>query len=205
MTQGESLLEGLVRHGASLPHECEGALVCASCRVTVREGLERLQPAGEDEQDRLGEIASDPAERLACRAFALGGDFVVEIPHNDSHAPVVGARFMSVPVALSERAVQYLTKQLAKHAGAQAVRFAVRASGCSGYRYVVDYADAMGSDDAVFESGGLRIVVDAESLPHISGTTVELKTEGLSQRLRFNNPNASQTCGCGESFNSRQH
>jgi iron-sulfur cluster assembly accessory protein len=52
----------------------------------------------------------------------------------------------------------------------------------------------------VFESAGVRIAVDPASLPRVQGTTVDLVREGLARRLRFDNPNARQSCGCGESF-----
>ena len=52
----------------------------------------------------------------------------------------------------------------------------------------------------VFESNGIRIAVDPVSLPHVQGTTLDVVQDGLSRRLRFDNPNATQTCGCGESF-----
>ena len=90
--------------------------------------------------------------------------------------------------------------QLAKRPGAAAVRLSVEPAGCSGFSYRVDYADAVSDDDTVFESRGVRIVVDPASLPHIQGTTIDLAQGGLAKRLRFDNPNATQTCGCGESF-----
>jgi iron-sulfur cluster assembly protein len=46
----------------------------------------------------------------------------------------------------------------------------------------------------------VRIAVDPASLPRVQGTTVDLVQEGLARRLRFDNPNARQSCGCGESF-----
>jgi len=200
VAEGESLLSSLLRHGVSLPHECEGALVCASCRVIVRDGFERLNPAREDERDALDGTISESALRLACQATGVGGDLVIEIPRHDLLQVTALPRGPVLPIALTDRAARHLTKQVAKRPGSKAVRLAVRPAGCSGLRYVVDYADAIGLDDAVFESNGLRIVVDAESLPHLKGMTVDMESEGLSQRLRFDNPNASQTCGCGESF-----
>ena len=81
-----------------------------------------------------------------------------------------------------------------------AVRLAVEANGCSGFGYRVDPAEAVRDDDKVFESEGVRIVVDAASLPYLQGTTLDVVEEGLVRRVRFDNPNARQSCGCGESF-----
>ena len=204
VAEGESLLDSLLRHGVSLPHECEGALVCASCCVIVRDGFESLSPAREDERDALDGITSESALRLACQATGVGGDLMIEIPRHDSPRVAGPTRLPALRIAVSERAAKHLKEQLARRAGSRAVRLAVRPAGYSGFRYVVDYADAIGFDDAVFESNGLRIVVDGESLVHLKGTTVDMQTEGLGQRLRFDNPNVSQTCGCGESFGTRR-
>jgi len=56
------------------------------------------------------------------------------------------------------------------------------------------------ADDEVFDAGGVRLVVGSKSLPFVQGTAVDLVQEGLARRLRFDNPNARQSCGCGESF-----
>jgi iron-sulfur cluster assembly protein len=93
-----------------------------------------------------------------------------------------------------------LAAQLAKHPRAVAVRLAAVPSGCSGFRYRIDPTDTVRDEDQIFDSGGVRIAVDAASLPYVQGTTLDVVDEGLSQRLRFDNPNARQTCGCGESF-----
>ena len=90
--------------------------------------------------------------------------------------------------------------QLAKRPAAAGVRLAVEPSGCSGFGYRVDFADAARGDDAVFESGRIRILVDPLSLPYVQGAAIDVVQEGLSRRMRFDNPNAQHTCGCGESF-----
>jgi len=81
------------------------------------------------------------------------------------------------------------------------LRLGVRKTGCSGYAYVVNYADEVASGDHVFESAGVKIVVDAASLPLIDGTEVDFVRHGLSEAFRFRNPNVKGECGCGESFN----
>jgi iron-sulfur cluster assembly protein len=73
-------------------------------------------------------------------------------------------------------------------------------AGCSGLRYRIDPAACVNQGDRLFEAQGVRIVVDRASLPYVHGTRLDLVQEGLARRLRFDNPNARQSCGCGESF-----
>jgi len=72
---------------------------------------------------------------------------------------------------------------------------------CSGLAYVVNYADDVSNEDEVFETGGVKVVVDRGSLRYIDGTEVDFVREGLNEAFRFRNPNVAGECGCGESFN----
>ncbi len=194
----EVLLHALLRAGHPVAHDCDGALACASCAVIVREGAARLSPASDDELDILDKASlSEPGARLACQAVGEG-DFVVAVPRMDMPrlATASGLR----PVTLSERAVRHFAVQLAKRPDAVGVRLSVQPSGCSGFGYRVDFANEVRADDAVFESGAIRILVDPLSLRYVQGAAIDVVQEGLTRRLRFDNPNARHTCGCGESF-----
>lgn len=196
LDQGERLLDRLLQDGVDIAHDCGGVLACSSCRVVVREGRERLDAASDDELDMLDRAgAAEPGARLACQVEGGASELVIQIPREE--APV---RAASLPVSLSARAAKHFAAQLAKHPGAVAVRLAVQANGCSGFGYRVDPAQVVRDDDMVFETGGVRIVVDAASLPYLQGTTLDVVEEGLARRVRFDNPNARQSCGCGESF-----
>lgn len=195
LRDGEILLDNLLGQGVDIAHDCGGVLACTSCRVVIREGLEHLQAPSNDELDLLDRADSMAAnERLACQVRGTG-ELVIELPRGE--APV---HKLERPVFVSARAAKHLAAQLAKHPGAVAVRLSALPSGCSGFRYRVDPTDAVHDGDRVFDSGGVRIAVDAASLPYVQGTTLDVVDEGLSRRLRFDNPNAKQTCGCGESF-----
>jgi iron-sulfur cluster assembly protein len=201
LAEGENLLERLLREGIELAHDCGGTLACATCRVIVREGLDSLGAASEDELDILDKAACvEPRARLACQAFGAERELVIEIPPDESFQPAPALRGPARAVMLTESAARHFAAQLAKRPGAVAVRLAVQPAGCSGYRYRVDHANAIEARDVVFESSGVRIAVDPVSLPHIQGMTLDVVQDGLSRRLRFDNPNATQTCGCGESF-----
>jgi iron-sulfur cluster assembly protein len=193
----EVLLERLLKDGVAVAHECGGKLACSTCLVLVRDGMEHLGAASEDELDMLERTSVDqPGARLACQAVSTGGKVVLEVSTSEVPAKPAG----SSPVSVTGRARKYLAGQLARHAGAVAVRLAVEPAGCSGLRYRVDPAEEIRADDAVFDGAGVRLIVDPLSLPHVQGTSIDLVREGLTQRLAFANPNVRQSCGCGESF-----
>jgi iron-sulfur cluster assembly protein len=56
-------------------------------------------------------------------------------------------------------------------------------------------------DDQVFESNGVKVIIDAKSLPYLDGMELDYAREGLNEGFKFNNPNVKDQCGCGESFN----
>lgn len=104
-------------------------------------------------------------------------------------------------ITLSERAAERVSRYMTGRKDGTGLRLGVKKTGCSGFAYVLDYADATGPDDVVFEDRGVRIVVDRASLPYVDGTRVDFVREGLNQAFRFENPNVRDECGCGESFN----
>jgi len=77
---------------------------------------------------------------------------------------------------------------------------AVKTSGCSGLAYAIEFADEALPEDLSFESHGLQLLVNAQSLPFLEGTQLDFVREGLNEGFKFNNPNAKAECGCGESF-----
>ncbi|MFP6682707.1 MAG: iron-sulfur cluster assembly accessory protein [Gammaproteobacteria bacterium] len=103
-------------------------------------------------------------------------------------------------VTLSERAAEHVSNYLRDETDAQGLRLAVRTTGCSGYMYVVETAEKISDLDTVFESKGIQLVIDAESLKYLDGTNIDFTREGLNEGFKFENPNVKETCGCGESF-----
>ena len=80
------------------------------------------------------------------------------------------------------------------------LRLGVKTTGCSGLAYVMEFVDELQSDDEVFESKGVKVVVDSKSLLFLDGTEVDFGKDGLNEGFLFKNPNAKDACGCGESF-----
>jgi len=80
------------------------------------------------------------------------------------------------------------------------LRVSVVGGGCSGLSYKLDFDNQQKPTDQVFENNGVKVVTDLKSLLYLVNTTLEF-SEGLNGKgFYFNNPNASRTCGCGESF-----
>ena len=103
-------------------------------------------------------------------------------------------------ILLTESAHARIRGYLDADPAAIGLRFGVARTGCSGWGYKVDMARAAGDDDRVFEDQGVRIYVDAASLPLVDGTEIDFAKQGLSETFIFRNPNAAAECGCGESF-----
>lgn len=195
LSEGEILLHSLLKGGTALAHDCGGKLACATCCVVVRKGAETLRAPSDDELDMLERAgAAQDGARLSCQVTGPG-EIAVDVPRAE-----VPSHERMLPIALSADAARFLAVQLSKHPGSIGVRLAVAPAGCSGLRYRVDPVDTVDQRDVTFECGDVLIAVDAASLPFIQGTTVRLVQEGLARRLRFDNPNARQSCGCGESF-----
>ncbi len=89
-------------------------------------------------------------------------------------------------------------------------RLSVQPGGCSGMLYTMEFEDAIGEtdlgltqiapSDRVYDCNGLQVVVEAQSLPYLDGLTLDYSEDLMGGGFRFHNPNATQTCGCGNSF-----
>jgi iron-sulfur cluster assembly protein len=103
-------------------------------------------------------------------------------------------------ISLTESAATRVRKYLETR-DSVGLRLGVTKTGCSGYSYVINYADAVDGGDIVFEDRGVKIVVDPDALQLIDGTEVDFVKNGLNEAFSFKNPNVTGECGCGESFN----
>lgn len=112
---------------------------------------------------------------------------------------------------ITPEAEQYLTQALLKsnQGSALGIRVGVKKAGCSGYEYVLEYVypDDLKEDSAeldfMFEQAKAKVVIDKAIFEKYfkGGTTLDYRKEGLNEGLKFDNPNVSSECGCGESFN----
>lgn len=103
---------------------------------------------------------------------------------------------ISLTPAAADRVRNFLTRR----GHGIGLRLGVKKTGCSGFAYVVNYADDVALSDVVFEQQGVKVIVDKDSLGFIDGTEVDFVKQGLNEAFRFRNPNVKGECGCGESF-----
>jgi iron-sulfur cluster assembly protein len=104
-------------------------------------------------------------------------------------------------VSLTKSATERVRAYLAKRGRGIGLRVGVKRTGCSGWAYLVDYADDLRDDDIVFDSDEVKVIVDKKSLELIDGTEVDFVKEGINEAFKFRNPKSKSECGCGESFN----
>lgn len=104
-------------------------------------------------------------------------------------------------ITLSDKAAKHVAGFLQKRGKGIGLRLGVRTSGCSGMAYKLEFVDEINEDDQVFDSNGVKVIVDAKSLPYLDGMELDFAREGLNEGFKFNNPNVKDQCGCGESFN----
>jgi len=82
------------------------------------------------------------------------------------------------------------------------LRLRVVGGGCSGFQYGMDFEKEEQEGDRVFSASGVRVFVDATSLEHLDGTTLDYVEETCGSGFKFNNPNVKASCGCGTSFSA---
>lgn len=113
----------------------------------------------------------------------------------ESFDPTSGA-----DVTMTPAAIEHARRQI-QQAGARGIRLAVKESGCSGYMYVVDFvAEANDSDISFAVADDVTLYVQKAALSIVRGTQIDFAKDGVNRVIKFNNPNVSAECGCGESF-----
>jgi len=104
-------------------------------------------------------------------------------------------------ITLTDSAANRVLSYIDARGSGVGLRLGVTQTGCSGYSYVINYADEIADSDVIFEDKGVTVVIDPEALALIDGTEVDFVKNGLNEAFSFRNPNISGECGCGESFN----
>ena len=98
----------------------------------------------------------------------------------------------------AEKVQEFLATQAAV-AETAGLRVGVRGGGCSGFQYALAFDEQRGGD-TVFEDKGIRLLVDSQSLPYVSGSTIDFVDGLQGAGFKVDNPNVIAACGCGSSF-----
>lgn len=103
-------------------------------------------------------------------------------------------------ITLTDVAAERVKSFLDNRGKGVGLRLGIKTHGCSGMAYVMEFADEVDEHDSVFESNGVKLIIDQKSLVYLDGTEMDFTKEGLNEGFKFSNPNESGSCGCGESF-----
>ena len=104
-------------------------------------------------------------------------------------------------IKLSDNAANRIKEIMSSaHKDSVGVRIGVKAGGCAGMSYVMEYAKKANPNDEIIEDKGVKVLIDPKAVMYLLGTEMDYKKEELSSSFVFKNPNETERCGCGESF-----
>ena len=105
-------------------------------------------------------------------------------------------------IKLSDNAANRIKEIMSKAENtAIGVRIGVKSGGCAGMSYVMEYAKEAKKNEEVIEDKGVKVFIDSNAIMYLLGTEMDYKTDKFSSQFVFKNPNETERCGCGESFN----
>ncbi|SIN85653.1 HesB/IscA family protein [Vannielia litorea] len=102
-------------------------------------------------------------------------------------------------VTITPRAVAEIARLMARD-GHQGLRIGVKKGGCAGMEYTMEYATEVNAHDEVVEQDGARVMIAPMAQMFLFGTEIDYETSLLESGFKFNNPNVTEACGCGESI-----
>ena len=113
---------------------------------------------------------------------------------------IIDSPAADIQVTLSDSAARRIAFLLSRETADAKLRVAVNGGGCSGFQYVFDFDTRAGDDDVLIEKDGARVLIDSASLELLKGSQIDYVTEMVGSAFQIKNPNASSSCGCGNSF-----
>jgi len=103
-------------------------------------------------------------------------------------------------ITVTENAAKQIEKQLKQRGNGIGLKIGTKVAGCSGFAYTIDYADKQSETEVAFEQSGIKVIVENDDMDKLDGLVLDYVKNGLNASFKFNNPNATGECGCGESF-----
>jgi iron-sulfur cluster assembly protein len=179
-----------------------------------------VAPAGEPLRQEWAAVERvrrrEPAGREAQRERAFAHCLLATVCDDSAHAEVdwrasdskLGSMAgdtspSEATFGVTEKAAEHILKIMKKEGvDGQALRVSAVPGGCSGYEYSMEFAPEPRPGDEVIETGGLRVYIDRDSVPKLAGTVIDYVSGLYGGGLRFTNPKAAHTCGCGTSFST---
>lgn len=120
---------------------------------------------------------------------------------NNAATNAASAEPATPEVSMTDAAIAHVRKQLAKNSQMAGIRLGVKKSGCSGFKYDIEFIEQADADDvSVSVADDVVLYITADAAAVVKGTEIDFSKEGLNSTIKFNNPNAKDLCGCGESF-----
>lgn len=103
-------------------------------------------------------------------------------------------------ITVTENAAKQIAKQIEQRGTGIGLKLGTKISGCSGFAYTIDYAEEQTETELAFERSGIKVLVEKDDMSKLDGLVLDYVKNGLNASFKFNNPNATGECGCGESF-----
>ena len=103
-------------------------------------------------------------------------------------------------IKFTDKAIKQINVLLSKKDKGSFFRIAIKGGGCSGFQYGFSFDSTVDDDDTCIEKKGANLVIDSLSLQYLQGSTVDYIEDLTGSKFIISNPNATTTCGCGESF-----
>lgn len=103
-------------------------------------------------------------------------------------------------ISLTESAAKHMQAALYNRRKGIGMRIGVRTSGCSGFAYVLEFADQLFEGDIEIKDREINLIINKKDLVYLQGMEIDWVKKGLNEGFEFSNPNEKARCGCGESF-----
>ena len=117
--------------------------------------------------------------------------------------PIMNQNPLRTGISMTAIAAEKVKELIAQRGTPEhALRIGVRGGGCSGNSYFMEFCESETPSDQVFESHGVRLVIDAKSVMLLAGTEIDFVSGLMGSGFKFNNPNVRHSCACGESFSA---
>ena len=191
--------QGVIEDAKFKTYGCGSAIASSSLATEWMKG-KTLDEAETIKNTQLAEELALPPVKIHCSVLAEDA-IKAAVRDYKQKKGLLCSRGVAMAITMTEAAARHVQRSLEGRGKGEGIRLGVRTTGCSGLAYVLEFVDEVAGEDEVFESFGVKVIIDPKSLTYLDGTELDFVREGLNEGFKFNNPNVRGECGCGESFN----